>query len=67
MSKVILNSENEYPQYPVFDENSEGVVFNSVKMPIRKLGLNFCLNRPTSLVYVKKPCFKKEDIPESYL
>lgn len=32
-------------------------------MPIRKLGLNFCLNRPTSLVYVKKPCFKKEDVP----
>lgn len=36
-------------------------------MPIKKLGLNYCLNRQTSLLYVKNPCFKKEDIPsENY-
>lgn len=30
-------------------------------MPIKKLGLNFCLNRPSALCYVSEPKFKKED------
>ena len=52
----------DYPQYPVFDEHSKGIVFSAVSMPIKKLGLNFCLNRPTSLYYVKDPVYKKDEV-----
>ena len=54
----------QYPQYPVFDESSTGVVFNSVSMPVKKLGLNFCLNRPCSLIYIREPKFSKDDLKE---
>lgn len=30
-------------------------------MPIKKLGLNFCLNRSTSLIYLREPKFSKDD------
>ena len=56
--------KGSYPQYPVFDEFSTGVVFDSVSMATKKLGLNFCLNRPTSLYYIKEPKFKKEEVKE---
>ena len=36
-------------------------MFSSVNMPIKKLGLNFCLNRSTKLLYVKEPKFSEED------
>jgi hypothetical protein len=52
----------DYPQYPIFDEHSKGVIFSAVSMPIKKLGLNFCLNRPTSIYYAKDPIFKKEEV-----
>lgn len=36
-------------------------------MPVKKLGLLFCLNRPTALYYISKPVFdKKEEINEGY-
>ena len=57
-----ININEKYPQYPVFDQHSTGVVFNSVTMPIKKLGLNFCLNRPTSVLYIRDPKFKKEEV-----
>jgi hypothetical protein len=41
-----------YPQYPVFDQNSEGIVFSGLSMPYKKLGLNFCLNKETGLYYI---------------
>jgi len=56
-----LDDKTSYVCYPLFDESSTGIVFNCVNMPIKKLGLNFCLNRPTSLIYVKEPKFSKED------
>lgn len=31
-------------------------------MPIKKLGLNFCLNRETKIYYVKDPIFKKDEV-----
>lgn len=34
-----------YPTYPMFDENSKGILFCGVKMPYKKLALVFCLNR----------------------
>ena len=30
-------------------------------MAIKKLGLNYCLNKPTSLIYLKDPKFSKDD------
>jgi hypothetical protein len=30
-------------------------------MPIKKLGLNFCLNKPHKLIYIQDPVFTDED------
>jgi hypothetical protein len=45
----------QYAQFPVFDERSTGLVFTAVDMPIKKLGIVYCLNRPTGLYYIKDP------------
>lgn len=62
-------AETMYPQKPVFDGDSKGIIFSCIDAPIKKLGLNYCLNRPTNLMYVEDPVFKKEDADkaESYL
>jgi hypothetical protein len=44
--------EHVSPQYPVFDEHSQGLVFSGVTQPLKKLGLIYCLNRPNSLFYM---------------
>ena len=36
-------------------------MFNAVSLPIKKLGLNFCLNKPNKLWYISDPKTKKED------
>ena len=48
-------------QNPVFDEHSKGIVFNCVSLPIKQLGLNFCLNRKSSIWYVSDPKYSKQD------
>ena len=61
-----------HPQCPIFDEKSEGLIFSAVKMPIMKLGLIACLNRPTQLYHIAKPIVEKKkwtefDSKDSYL
>jgi hypothetical protein len=34
-----------WPQYPCFDEHSQGLVFSGVNQPFKRLGLIYCLNR----------------------
>ena len=34
------------------------------KLPIEKLGLNFCLNRPTKIYHIKKYCEPEEEKKE---
>ena len=60
-----LANSQFYLQYPVFDENGTGVVFSAVSLPIKKLGLNFCLNHQTYLYYCSEPKFGKDDVPEA--
>jgi hypothetical protein len=36
-----------YPQRPIFDEHNKGLLFSGVSLPFKKLGLIYCLNRPT--------------------
>lgn len=55
-------TDDLYPQRPIFDEHSKGLLFSAVKLPIKKLGLNFCLNRPTHLYYVAEPIFDKKKL-----
>lgn len=50
-----------YPQRPMFDDK-KGLVFSAVKLPLKKLGLSVCLNRPTSLYYIKDPIFDKKKL-----
>ena len=66
-SKHLLDTD--YPQYPVFDQESTGIIFTCLHLPIKKLGLNFCLNKPVSLEYIRNPKFTKEDAEkeENYL
>ena len=49
-----------HPQFPQFDELSEGLVFAAVHSPVMKLGMIYCMNRPTALYYIKKPNFDKK-------
>ena len=48
----------------MFDQNSTGLVFSAVKMPVMKLGLVFCLNRPTQLYHIAEPIFDKKKLKE---
>ena len=43
-----------HPAHPLFDESGEGLIFQGYHLPIDKLGLVFCINRPTKLFYMKK-------------
>ena len=56
----------DYPNYPVLD-NDSGIVFSSVSNPIKKLGMNFCLNRKNVLCYIKHPMFNDPDHVENYV
>jgi hypothetical protein len=56
-----LDENANYLCDPVFDEHSKGLVFSAINLPVKKLGLNFCLNKKTSLYYLKDPKFSKED------
>jgi hypothetical protein len=44
-------------------------VFNAVDLPNKKLGLIFCLNRPTALYYIGEPVFDKKGLEskENYM
>ena len=66
LHKVCLSKiwkKTDYIQNPIFD-NNDGIVFNLLSSPIKKLGLNFCLNRPSVLCHIKEPKFKKEEESE---
>lgn len=56
-----LDDQKNYMTDPTFDEQSKGLVISNIHMPVKKLGMNFCLNKPTSLIYIKDPKFSKED------
>jgi hypothetical protein len=47
INKVEGLEDDLYPQRPIFDESNKGLVFSGVKLPFKKLGLIYCLNRPT--------------------
>lgn len=62
--------ENLYAQHPIFDQSGSGLVFNAVDLPNKKLGVIFCLNRPTGLYHISEPIFDKkklDDKPDSYM
>lgn len=48
--------------YPIFDDESTGIIFSAAKLPVKKLGMVYCLNRPTSIYYVKVPLFEKDKV-----
>ena len=56
-----LDQSVNYLCDPIFDEHSKGLIFSGINLPVKKLGLNFCLNKKTSLYYLKEPKFSKED------
>lgn len=56
-----LDELKNYMTDPTFDEKSKGLIISSIHMPVKKLGTNYCLNHPTSLIYVKDPKFSKDD------
>jgi hypothetical protein len=39
-------------------------VFSGLNSPVKKLGLNFCLNKQTSLYFISDPVFKTEEANE---
>jgi acylaminoacyl-peptidase len=51
LDRVQLAGEAIYPQQPIFDEK-DGLVFAGLLLPVKKLGLNFCLNHKTTLFHV---------------
>jgi hypothetical protein len=51
LNRVQLAGEAMYPQQPIFDEK-DGLVFAGLLLPVKKLGLNFCLNHKTTLFHV---------------
>jgi hypothetical protein len=53
--------ETLYPTYPMFDEDSKGIVFSAFQFKAKIPGLSYCLNRPASLYYVKEPKYGKKD------
>ena len=67
IQKVLGIPDNVWPQYPVFDEHSQGLVFTGVHLPNQKLGLIYCLNRPNSLYYIRTPEFLKLSESNEYL
>ena len=53
LRRVALDLENVYPGFPCFDETGSGIVFHGFSLPSKKLGLIYCLNRPTALYHIK--------------
>lgn len=45
----------------MFNEKGTGIIFHGYHLPIEKLGLNYCLNRPTKLYYIKRYEDENED------
>jgi hypothetical protein len=60
-AKYVLVFENVFPACPIFDESGTGIILHGYHLPVEKLGLNFCLNRPTTLYYIKKYEDEEED------
>ncbi|CAI2385616.1 unnamed protein product [Moneuplotes crassus] len=52
--------DSTFPAHPIFDESGEGIIFHGYHLPIDRLGLNFALNRPTKLYYLKKHDLEEE-------
>jgi hypothetical protein len=52
-----LGKGDVYPACPLFDENSKGIIFCGIHLPIDKRGLSHALNRNTVLYYVRDPVF----------
>ena len=53
-----------YPATPIFDQDSTGIIMVGYKLPIQKLGLNFCLNKDSKLYYIQSPIFDKTKLSE---
>lgn len=49
------------PVQPIFDESGNGILFSGIDLPLRRLGLNFCLNRTTKLYHMPDVQFKSID------
>ncbi len=58
-----LGKEELYPSSPIFDQD-DNVVFHAYHLPIAKLGLNFCFNRPTSVYRVSDWKNQKKEASE---
>ena len=52
-------NEGEYPAFPIFDQDSKGILYSSYVTPVQKLGMNVCLNRQTNLMYIREPVYEK--------
>ena len=46
--------DDVHPSFPIFDKNGTGIIFHGIHLPIDKLGLLYCFNRPTKLYYIKE-------------
>ena len=60
ISRVYGLAADLLPMYPIFDEQSKGIIFSAVNLQTKKLGLVYCLNRPTGLYYIKAPICDKD-------
>ena len=67
---IILVFDHVYPAHPIFDESGDGILFHGYSLPIDKLGLSGCLNRPTKIYHIKNYLldeilhFIKQDVKE---
>ena len=57
---IIIVFDNVYPAHPIFDESGDGILFHGYSLPIDKLGLSGCLNRPTKIYHIKNYCNREE-------
>ena len=46
--------DDVHPAFPIFDKSGNGIIFHGFHLPIDKLGLIYCFNRPTKLYYLKQ-------------
>ena len=46
--------DDVHPAHPIFDESGNGIIFHGYHLPVDKLGLLYCINRPTKLYYIKR-------------
>lgn len=67
LNRLLGIPEKVVPSRPIFDEQ-RGIVFAGTELPLKKLGIVACLNRPTKVYYIAQPIFDKEfQLPSDYL